>query len=208
MVDKPIRIMVVDDHPIVRSGLVLMINYTPNMEIVAEANNGLEAIELFRQQLPDVTLMDLRMPEMSGADAIAAIHQEFTDAKIIVLTTYDGDEDIYKGLKAGAKGYIFKNAPVDEIIRAIKVVNEGRKYIPPEVGEKLSERLNRPQLSNRELDVLKLVAKGLNNQQIASELYISESTVKYHINSVLSKLGVSDRTQATLVAIKRGIVTS
>jgi two-component system, NarL family, response regulator len=208
MVDKSIRIMVVDDHPIVRSGLVLMINYTPNMEIVAEANNGLEAIELFRQQLPDVTLMDLRMPEMSGADAIAAIHQEFTDAKIIVLTTYDGDEDIYKGLKAGAKGYIFKNAPVDEIIRAIKTVYEGRKYIPPEVGEKLSERLNRPQLSNRELDVLKLVAKGLNNQQIASELYISESTVKYHINSVLSKLGVSDRTQATLVAIKRGIVSS
>jgi two-component system, NarL family, response regulator len=208
MVDKSIRIMVMDDHPIVRSGLVLMINYTPNMEIVAEANNGLEAIELFRQQRPDVTLMDLRMPEMSGADAIAAIHQEFTEAKIIVLTTYDGDEDIYKGLKAGAKGYIFKNSPVDEIIRAIKVVNEGRKYIPPEVGEKLSERLNRPQLSNRELDVLKLVAKGLNNQQIASELYISESTVKYHINSVLSKLGVSDRTQATLVAIKRGIVSS
>jgi two-component system, NarL family, response regulator len=208
MVDKSIRIMVVDDHPIVRSGLVLMINYTPNMEIVAEANNGLEAIELFRQQLPDVTLMDLRMPEMSGADAIAAIHQEFVEAKIIVLTTYDGDEDIYKGLKAGAKGYIFKNAPVDEIIRAIKIVYEGKKYIPPEVGEKLSERLNRPQLSNRELDVLKLVAKGLNNQQIASELYISESTVKYHINSVLSKLGVSDRTQATLVAIKRGIVTS
>jgi two-component system, NarL family, response regulator len=208
MTDKSIRIMVVDDHPIVRSGLVLMINYTPNMEIVAEANNGLEAIGLFRQQRPDVTLMDLRMPEMSGADAIAAIHQEFTEAKIIVLTTYDGDEDIYKGLKAGAKGYIFKNAPVDEIIRAIKMVNEGRKYIPPEVGEKLSERLNRPQLSNRELDVLKLVARGLSNQQIASELYISESTVKYHINSVLSKLGVSDRTQATLVAIKRGIVTS
>jgi DNA-binding NarL/FixJ family response regulator len=185
-----------------------MIDYTPNMEIVAEANNGLEAIELFRQHRPDVTLMDLRMPEMSGADAIAAIHQEFTEAKIIVLTTYDGDEDIYTGLKAGAKGYIFKNAPVDEIIRAIKTVNDGKKYIPPEVGAKLSERLNRPQLSNRELDVLKLVAKGLNNQQIASELYISESTVKYHINSVLSKLGVSDRTQATLVAIKRGIVSS
>jgi two-component system, NarL family, response regulator len=208
MIDKSIRIMVVDDHPIVRSGLVLMINYTPNMEIVAEANNGLEAIELFRQQRPDVTLMDLRMPEMSGADAIAAIHQEFTEAKIIVLTTYDGDEDIYKGLKAGAKGYIFKNAPVDEIIRAIKTVYEGRKYIPPEVGEKLSERLNRPQLSNRELDVLKLVAQGKVNQQIASELYISESTVKYHVNSILSKLGVCDRTQATLIAIKRGIVSS
>jgi two-component system, NarL family, response regulator len=206
MSDKSIRIMVVDDHPIVRSGLVLMINYTPNMEIVAEANNGLEAIELFRQQRPDVTLMDLRMPEMSGADAIAAICQEFTEAKIIVLTTYDGDEDIYKGLKAGAKGYIFKNAPVDEIIRAIKTVNEGRKYIPPEVGEKLSERLNRPQLSNRELEVLKLVAKGLTNQEIASELYISESTVKYHVNGVLSKLGVSDRTQATLIAMKRGLV--
>jgi two-component system, NarL family, response regulator len=208
MVDKSIRIMVVDDHPIVRSGLILMIDYTPNMEIVAEANNGLEAIELFRQQRPDVTLMDLRMPEMSGADAIAAIHQEFSDAKIIVLTTYDGDEDVYRGLKAGAKGYIFKNAPVDEIIRAIKTVNEGRKYIPPEVGEKLSERLNRPQLSNRELEVLKLVAQGKPNQEIATELYISESTVKYHINSVLSKLGVSDRTQAVLIAIKRGIVSS
>ena len=208
MTDQTIRIMVADDHPIVRSGLVLMIDYTPNMETVAEANNGLEAVALFRQYRPDVTLMDLRMPEMSGADAIAAIHQEFTEAKIIVLTTYDGDEDIYKGLKAGAKGYIFKNAPVDEIIRAIKTVYEGKKYIPPEVGEKLSERLNRPQLSNRELDVLKLVAQGKTNQQIASELYISESTVKYHINGVLSKLGVSDRTQATLVAIKRGIVSS
>lgn len=208
MNDQTIRIMVADDHPIVRSGLVLMIDYTPNMETVAEANNGLEAVALFRQYRPDVTLMDLRMPEMSGADAIAAIHQEFTEAKIIVLTTYDGDEDIYKGLKAGAKGYIFKNAPVDEIIRAIKTVYEGKKYIPPEVGEKLSERLNRPQLSNRELDVLKLVAQGKTNQQIATELYISESTVKYHINGVLSKLGVSDRTQATLVAIKRGIVSS
>lgn len=208
MTDQTIRIMVADDHPIVRSGLVLMIDYTPNMEIVAEANNGVEAVALFRQYRPDVTLMDLRMPEMSGADAIAAIHQEFNEAKIIVLTTYDGDEDIYKGLKAGAKGYIFKNAPVDEIIRAIKTVNDGKKYIPPEVGEKLSERLNRPQLSNRELDVLKLVAQGKTNQQIATELYISESTVKYHINSVLSKLGVSDRTQATLIAIKRGIVSS
>ncbi|OYQ67035.1 DNA-binding response regulator [Pseudanabaena sp. SR411] len=208
MTDQTIRIMVADDHPIVRSGLVLMIDYTPNMETVAEANNGLEAVALFRQYRPDVTLMDLRMPEMSGADAIAAIHQEFSEAKIIVLTTYDGDEDIYKGLKAGAKGYIFKNAPVDEIIRAIKTVNDGKKYIPPEVGEKLSERLNRPQLSNRELDVLKLVAQGKTNQQIATELYISESTVKYHINSVLSKLGVSDRTQATLIAIKRGIVNS
>ncbi|PZU91504.1 MAG: DNA-binding response regulator [Pseudanabaena sp.] len=208
MTDQTIRIMVADDHPIVRSGLVLMIDYTPNMETVAEANNGVEAVALFRQYRPDVTLMDLRMPEMSGADAIAAIHQEFPKAKIIVLTTYDGDEDIYRGLKAGAKGYIFKNAPVDEIVRAIKTVYEGKKYIPPEVGEKLSERLNRPQLSNRELDVLKLVAQGKNNQQIATELYISESTVKYHINSVLSKLGVSDRTQATLIAIKRGIVSS
>jgi two-component system, NarL family, response regulator len=208
MIEKPIRIMLVDDHPIVRSGLLLMIEYTPNMEVVAEASNGIEAIKLYQQNHPDVTLMDLRMPEMSGADAIAAIHQEFPDAKIIVLTTYDGDEDIYRGLKAGAKGYIFKNAPVDEIVRAIKTVNEGKKYIPPEVGEKLSERLNRPQLSNRELDVLKLVAQGKTNQQIATELYISESTVKYHINSVLSKLGVSDRTQATLIAIKRGIVSS
>ncbi|AFY75076.1 response regulator containing a CheY-like receiver domain and an HTH DNA-binding domain [Synechococcus sp. PCC 7502] len=206
MTEKSIRIMLVDDHPIVRSGLVLMIDYTPNMEVVAEANNGLEAIELFRQHSPDVTLMDLRMPEISGVEAIAAIHQEFPESRIIVLTTYDGDEDIYRGLKAGARGYIFKNAPVDEIVSAIRKVHGGMKYIPPEVGEKLSERLNRPQLSNREVEVLQLIAKGMSNQEIASALYLSESTIKYHVNSILSKLAVSDRTQAALIAVKRGII--
>lgn len=206
MTEQSIRIMLVDDHPIVRSGLVLMINYTPNMEVVAEANNGIEAIELFRQHSPDVTLMDLRMPEMSGVDAIAAIHQEFPESRIIVLTTYDGDEDIFRGLKAGARGYIFKNAPVDEIVNAIRKVHGGMKYIPPEVGEKLSERLNRPQLTNRELEVLQLIAKGMSNQDIANALYLSESTIKYHVNSILSKLAVSDRTQAALIALKRGIV--
>ncbi len=206
MTEKSIRIMLVDDHPIVRSGLVLMINYTPNMNIVAEAKNGLEAIELFHQHHPDVTLMDLRMPEMNGVDAIVAINQEFPDSRIIILTTYDGDEDIYRGLKAGARGYILKNSPVDEIVNAIRKVHNGMKYIPPEVGEKLSERLNRPQLSSRELEVLQLVAKGMSNLAIANTLHLSESTIKYHVNSILSKLAVSDRTQAALIAVKRGIV--
>lgn len=184
----------------------MMVNYTPGMEIAAEASNGAEAVALFRQHQPDVTLMDLRMPDMAGVEAIAAIRQEFPQAGIILLTTYDGDENIYQGLQAGAKGYILKDTPLDEIVRAIHTIHAGKNYIPPEVGAKLAERFNHPQLSNREQEVLRLVAQGKTNQDIASELHITEGTVKFHINNIFSKFGISDRTQATLIAIKRGLV--
>lgn len=207
MSDPPIRILIADDHPVIRNGLTLMVNYTPDMEIIAEVTNGIEAIAQFRRHQPDITLMDLRMPEMGGVDAIVAIQQEFPAARIIILTTYEGDEDIYRGLQSGACGYIFKNVSMEEIVKAIRIVHTGKKYIPPEVGEKLSERMNRPQLSPREHEVLQLVAQGKSNQEIADDLHLSESAIKYHVNNILSKLGVSDRTQATIVAIKRGLVS-
>lgn len=201
----PIRILIVDDHPVVRSGLALMIKYEPGMETAAEASSGTEAIAQFRQHSPDVTLMDLRLGDMNGVDVIATIRQEFSDARIIILTTYDTDEDIYRGLKIGAKGYILKDAPLDELLKAIRIVHTGRQYIPPEVGEKLAERLSRPQLSERERDVLQLMAQGSSNQSIAESLHIAENTVKYHVTNILSKLGVSDRTQAVILALRRGI---
>jgi two-component system, NarL family, response regulator len=201
----PIRILIVDDHPIVRNGLMLMVKYEPGMETVAEASSGAEAIAQFCQHQPDVTLMDLRLGDMNGVDVIATIRQDFPQAQIIILTTYDTDEDIYRGLQIGARGYILKDAPLDELLKAIRVVHAGRQYIPPEVGAKLAERLNRPQLSERERDVLRLMAQGKSNQNIAESLYISENTVKYHVNNILSKLEVSDRTQAVLMALKRGI---
>ncbi len=201
----PIRILIVDDHPIVRNGLVLMVKYESGMETVAEASSGAEAIEQFCQHQPDVTLMDLRLGDMNGVDAISSIRQDFPQARIIILTTYDTDEDIYRGLQIGARGYILKDAPLDELLNAIRTIHAGRQYIPPEVGAKLAERLNRPQLSERERDVLQLMAQGKSNQAIADDLYISENTVKYHVNNILSKLEVSDRTQAVLMALKRGI---
>lgn len=206
MSEQPIRVLVVDDHPIVRNGLVLMVQYKPEMEVVAEAANGLEAVQLFQQHHPDVTLMDLQMPEMSGVEAITTIRQAHPEARMIVLSTYDSDEEIYRGLQAGAKGYILKNAPVDEIVRAIHIVHSGKKYIPPEVGEKLAERMSRPQLTQREQQVLELIAQGKSNSEIAEALHLSESSIKYHANHVFSKLGVSDRTQAALLAVKKGMV--
>lgn len=200
-----IRVLVADDHPIVRNGIMLLIKYEPGMETVAEASTGREAIQLFRQHQPDVTLMDLRMPELSGVDAIATIRQEFPDAPIVVLTTYDSDEDIYRGLQAGAKGYLLKDAPLDQVLKAIRTVHAGQNYVPPEVGAKLAQRISRPQLSDREQEVLDLMAQGKSNQDIANALYISEGTVKFHITSILRKLRASDRTQAVLTALKRGM---
>jgi two-component system NarL family response regulator len=200
-----IRILIVDDHPIVRNGLVLMVKYESGMETVAEASSGAEAIAQFHQHQPDVTLMDLRLGDMNGVDVIATIRQRFPDARIIILTTYDTDEDIYRGLQTGAKGYILKDAPLDELLKAIRTVHAGRQYIPPEVGAKLAERLSRPQLSDREREVLQLIAQGKSNQDVADSLHIAENTVKYHVNNILSKLGVGDRTQAVLLALKRGI---
>jgi two-component system NarL family response regulator len=198
---------VVDDHPVVRRGLVTLLKIEPGMEIVAEAGDGIEAVEQFRTHKPDVTLMDLRLPRMSGVEAIASIRQEFAAARIILLTTYDGDDDIYRGLQAGAKGYLLKDASCDEILDAIRAVHQGQKYLPVTVGAKLAERMDSPQLSERECEVLRQLAQGKSNQEIAKALGITEGTVKFHINKILPKLGVSDRTSAVIAAFRRGIAS-
>lgn len=201
-----IRVMVIDDHQIVRQGLVALINTAPGLSVVAEGADGRQAVDLFRQHRPDITLMDLRLPLMSGAEATRAIRQEFPTAKIIVLTTFDGDEDIYRALQAGAQGYLLKGMSFEELLEAIRTVQAGMRRIPAAVAERLAERMAGQELTGRELQVLKLIVKGRSNKEIATELYISEATVKTHINSILSKLGVSDRTQAATTALQRGIV--
>jgi two-component system, NarL family, response regulator len=200
-----IRVLIADDHPVVRQGLVAIVELEPDMTVVGIAGDGRSAVKVFRQQRPDVTLMDLQMPEMGGVDAITAICAEFDNARIVVLTTYDGDENIYRGLRAGAKGYLLKDADLDELLSAIRAVHSGQTCIPPAVGAKLAERMVIPQLSDRELEVLRLMATGISNQEIGTALCITERTVKFHINNILSKLGVPDRTKAVLVALKRGI---
>ncbi|OYQ61929.1 DNA-binding response regulator [Pseudanabaena sp. SR411] len=202
-----IRVLIADDHAIVRQGLATIIDRDPEMTVIAQAENGEKAIALFREHQPDVTLMDLRMPQIGGVEAITAICAEFKLARIMVLTTYDGDEDIYRGLQAGAQGYLLKDAKPNELLNAIRIIHSGQKYVPPEVGAKLVQRMSNPVLSERELDVLRLMAQGMSNLDIGTALNIGESTVKSHVNRILSKLGVSDRTQAVIVAIKRGIVS-
>jgi DNA-binding NarL/FixJ family response regulator len=200
-----IRVLIVDDHSIVRQGLAAMIENEPDMMVVGQAGNGQEAIDQYRQLQPDVTLMDLRMPQMSGVDATVAICAEFAHACIIILTTYDGDEDIYRGLHAGAKGYLLKDAEPDALLNAIHIVHSGQQYIPPEVAAKLVQRMKNPELTHREQEIVHLMADGLSNHDIGAALNITESTVKFHINRILSKLGVSDRTQAVVTALKRGL---
>jgi two-component system NarL family response regulator len=202
-----IRVLIVDDHSIIRQGLATIINRDPEMTVVAQAEDGQQAIELFREYQPDVTLMDLRMPQVGGVEAITAICAEFKSARIVVLTTYDSDEDIYRGLQAGAKGYLLKETKPNELLNAIRTIHRGQQYIPPEVGAKLVQRMGNPELSERELEVLRLMAQGMSNLDIATALSISESTVKSHVNRILSKLGVNDRTSAVIVAVKRGIVS-
>jgi two-component system NarL family response regulator len=202
-----IRVLIVDDHAIVRKGLATIIDSDPEMTVIAQAEDGQQAIALFREHQPDITLMDLRMPKMAGVDAILEICAEFKQARIAVLTTYDGDEDIYRGLRAGAHGYLLKDAKPGELLNAIRAIHNGQKYILPEVGAKLLQRISNPELSERELEVLRLMAQGMSNQEIGTALTIGESTVKSHVNRILSKLGVSDRTQAVIVAVKRGLVS-
>lgn len=203
---QPIRLLVVDDHVIVRKGLVSLLNSVEGLSVVAEASDGEQAIETFRVAQPDVTLMDLRLPKLAGADAIAKIREEFPGARIIVLTTFDGDEDIYRALQAGAKGYLLKGMDAAELTDAIRAVYAGKSRIPAFVAEKLAERMGGPALTTREIEVLKRIVAGRSNKEIAGDLNISEATVKTHINSILSKLGVSDRTQAATSALQRGIV--
>jgi DNA-binding NarL/FixJ family response regulator len=201
-----IRILVVDDHMIVRMGLKALIDSQPDMEVVSEAANGREAVEMFRQHVPDVTLMDLRMPVLGGAEATREIRNEFPKARIIALTTYDGDEDIYRALQAGARGYLLKDAIREELLIAIKSVYAGQKHVPPAIAARLAERIPLSDLTARETEVLTLIVKGLNNSDIAIALSISKGTVKVHVNNILGKLGVSDRTQAATTALQRGIV--
>lgn len=198
--------MVIDDQAIVRQGFVSLINTVADMEVIAEGVDGKQAIDLYRQHQPDVTLMDLRMPVLGGVDAIVKIRQEFPSARIIVLTTYDGDEDIYRSLQAGAQGYLLKDMFFEELEDAIRKVNAGSRRLPPVVAERLAERMTGSELTDRELEVLQEIVKGRTNKEIGSVLNISEATVKSHINNILSKLGVADRTQAATRALQRGIV--
>jgi DNA-binding NarL/FixJ family response regulator len=206
--NKPgkIRVMVADDHPIVCMGLSAMISTQPDMMLVAEAAGGREAIELFRQHEPDVTLMDLRMPGCGGVEAIRTIRSFSQHGGFIVLTTYQGDEDIHRALVAGAQAYLLKGMPHGELLQAIRSVHAGRRYLPPAVMKSLAERAPGTELSIRELDILRLIFKGMSNKQIAEALGITEGTVKWHINIILSRLNVSDRTQAVVAALHRGIV--
>jgi two-component system NarL family response regulator len=202
-----IRILIADDHPVVREGVAAMIERRPDMTVVAEAATGREAVAAYRAAQPDVVLMDRRMPEMTGVEAIGAIRGEFPGARIIVLTTYDGDEDIYRGLQAGARAYLLKDAPRDELLDAIRAVHAGQSRIPPAVAARLAERvLAGPQLTARELEVLRGIVAGRSNKEIGAALSIGEGTVKAHVNNILGKLGANDRTQAVTTALQRGIV--
>jgi DNA-binding NarL/FixJ family response regulator len=201
-----IRILAVDDHPLLRSGIATLVNAEPDMKLVGEASNGQEAIEQFRLHRPDVTLMDLQMPDFNGVDAIERIRREFDDARIIVLTTYTGDVQVLRALKAGAQAYILKGHVHRELLEAIRAVHAGQKRIPPEIAADLAEHAADDALTAREIDVLRLIAAGNANKTIADQLAIGEATVKTHVTNILSKLGANDRVHAVTIGLKRGII--
>ena len=204
--EKKIRVFIVEDHHVVRKGLMALLASVPEVEVVGEASDGLQAVASFAALQPDVTLMDLRLPNMGGVEAITRIRAEFPAARFIVLTTFDGDEDIYRSLQAGAKAYLLKGMTYEELLSTIHAVNSGRTCIPPQIAEKLAERMSWQDLTARELRVLERIVAGRANKEIAADLKISETTVKSHVNSLLGKLGVADRTHAATLAIQRGIV--
>jgi DNA-binding NarL/FixJ family response regulator len=200
------RLMIVDDHPVVRQGLAAMIGIEGDLKIVAEAGSGEDAVALFRHCQPDVTLMDLRLPGISGVEAIAAIRREFPASRFIVLTTYDGDEDIYRSLQAGAQGYLLKGSFREVVIEAIRAVRQGLRRIPPEIQARLDTRVGAHGLTPRELEILRLLAEGKSNKEIAAQLEIGCGTVKWFVKNILGKLGVGDRTRAVTAALQRGII--
>jgi DNA-binding NarL/FixJ family response regulator len=204
---KPIRILVVDDHFMVRMGLSASLNVEPDMEVVAEAGSGEDALLAYRKHRPSLVLMDLRLPGMNGTECTAAMIREFPDAAILMLSTHSGEEEIYRALQAGARGYIVKSIIREELLRAVRTVHQGGQYVDPLVASHLAERRSHRSLSGREVEVLRMVAKGLVNKEIASALNIAEVTVKLHVSHVLEKLSVKDRTQAATVALQRGIIS-
>lgn len=203
---KRIRILAVDDHPLLREGIAALIASQPDMDLVAEAADGREAIAQFRNHHPDITLMDLQMPNMEGVDSMLAIRGEFPQARIIVLTTYTGDVQVLRALKAGARAYLLKGLLRKELLETIRAVHAGQKRIPPEIAAQLAEYASEDTLTSRELDVLRLIAAGNANKQIAAQLSITEETVKGHVKNILSKLRANDRTHAVTIGLKRGII--
>lgn len=201
-----IRVFSVDDHPLLREGIAALINNQPDMILVGEASTGSEAIQQFRQLVPDVTLMDLRLPDKSGIDALIAIRTEFPEARVIMLTTFEGDVEIQRALQAGARGYMLKNMPPSELLDVIRQVHAGKKRIPPAIASQLAEHLSDETLTEREIEVLREVAGGNRNRNIAEKLFISEETVKVHIKHIMEKLGAADRTQAVAIGVRRGII--
>jgi two-component system, NarL family, response regulator len=202
---SPIQVLIAEDHAIVRDGIVSIINRSGDMTVVAEATNGQEAIALYQQHQPQITLMDLRMPILEGVPAIQQIRSLDPNARIIILTTYDTDEDIYRGLQAGASGYLLKDTTSEDLLTAVRQVHAGKKYLPADIAMKLTDRIQGNELTHREQEILTLITSGKSNQAIATTLNISEGTVKFHINNILHKLGVSDRTQAVVTALRRGL---
>ncbi len=204
--NSPIRVFSVDDHPLLREGIAALVNSQPDMVLISQAATGAEAIQLYKEQLPDVTLLDLRLPDMSGIDVLIAIRSQFPEARIIMLTTFEGDVEIQRALQAGARGYLLKNMPPTELLDVIRQVHLGKKRIPPEIASQLLEHLSDEVLTEREIEVLKEVANGNRNREIAERLFISEETVKVHIKHIMEKLGASDRTQAVSIGLRRGII--
>ncbi|HJZ99979.1 MAG TPA: response regulator transcription factor [Candidatus Solibacter sp.] len=201
-----IRVLSVDDHPLLRQGIAAIIESQPDMTLVSQAATGAEAVQKYRQFKPDITLMDLRLPDLSGIDAMIGIRAEFPDARIVMLTTFEGDVEIQRALQAGARGYLLKSTPPDELVQAIRQVHAGKKRVPPEVAAQLAEHMSYESLTAREVEVLREVAEGNRNKDIAHRLFISEETVKVHIKHIMDKLGANDRTQAISIAVRRGII--
>jgi DNA-binding NarL/FixJ family response regulator len=204
--EKLIRLMVVDDHPVVRRGIALLLSTVPDLELVAEAENGRQAIQQFRTHRPDVTLMDLQMPEMGGVDALSAIRAEFPDARFIILTTYAGDVQALRAMQAGARAYTLKTTLDRELLDTIRAVHAGKKFVSPDVSYELAEHVSDDPLTETEISVLQLIAHGKANKEIARALSTSEATVKWQVRTILSKLGVQDRTHAAMIGLKRGII--